>query len=394
MALDMGDPYDVLSEALTPPEPTAITHSLRYLDSLNAVDVQSDGDGILPESSNLHSQITPLGFHLAALPISPRVGKLILFGVLLHCIDPVLTIAAIMSSKSPFVTPFGEQSQADESKLKFIEGDSDLLTALNAYMTWKLQFSDPGVGSSANNSRHDNRKARSNLEYDYCRSNYLSLNNLRVIDQMRVQFMSLLKSIGFLGEEVTIDTIAGCAANKYGFSTDIMKCAICAALSPNILTVPVAQRPKGESAMMTLSKKICETTFQGRKQLGQGMMSIHPSSVLSNCQTLPHPNLLYLDVLQTSKAYAKEVTAVSSLILVLFSSKMETHIDNRRTNGGYVVTVDEWMNFAVGNVSTYRCISTLRELVQQTFLDKVLHPAMDFSNNWLTVLDVIADAVK
>ncbi len=73
---------------------------------------------------------------------------------------------------------------------------------------------------------------------------------------------------------------------------------------------------------------------------------------------------------------------------------METHIDNRRTNGGYVVTVDEWMNFAVGNVSTYRCISTLRELVQQTFLDKVLRPAMDFSNNWLTVLDVIADAVK
>ena len=32
------------------------------------------------ETDRLKSQITPLGFHLAALPINPRIGKLILFG--------------------------------------------------------------------------------------------------------------------------------------------------------------------------------------------------------------------------------------------------------------------------------------------------------------------------
>jgi ATP-dependent RNA helicase DHX57 len=391
MALDMGDPYAVLNEALTPPENSAITSSLMYLDSLNAVDVQADDDNA-EAGQMLSSQITPLGFHLAALPISPRIGKLILFGVLLHCIDPVLTIAAIMSSKSPFVTPFGEQAQADESKLKYIEGDSDLLTSLNAYMSWKLLTAE-NTNDSANALRKDSR-GKSNIEYDYCRRNYLSLNNLRIIDQMRAQFMSLLKSIGFLGEDVSIETIAGSSANKYGYSIDILRCAICAALSPNILTIPLAQRPKNESSILTLPKKVCEITFQGRKQLGGGEMAIHPSSVLSNSQTLPYANLLYLDVLQTSKAYAKDVTAVSSLILVLFSSKMDSHVDNRRTNGGYVITIDDWMNFAVENTLTYRCISSLRELVQQTFLDKVLNPAMDFSTHWLNVLDMIVDIVR
>ena len=32
------------------------------------------------DTDRLVSQITPLGFHLAALPINPRIGKLILFG--------------------------------------------------------------------------------------------------------------------------------------------------------------------------------------------------------------------------------------------------------------------------------------------------------------------------
>ena len=34
------------------------------------------------DTERLVSQITPLGFHLAALPINPRIGKLILFGTI------------------------------------------------------------------------------------------------------------------------------------------------------------------------------------------------------------------------------------------------------------------------------------------------------------------------
>lgn len=49
--------------------------------------------------------LTPLGFHLARLPVEPHIGKLILFGALLGCLDPVLTIAASLSFKDPFFIP-------------------------------------------------------------------------------------------------------------------------------------------------------------------------------------------------------------------------------------------------------------------------------------------------
>ncbi len=37
--------------------------------------------------------ITRLGRHLAALPLPPAAGKLLLYGLLFKCLDPLLTIA-------------------------------------------------------------------------------------------------------------------------------------------------------------------------------------------------------------------------------------------------------------------------------------------------------------
>ena len=72
-----------------------IFHTVPLTDNLSAVVLDNDNDD---ESADLNpmgtsskgpddavqerlvSQITPLGFHLAALPINPRIGKLILFG--------------------------------------------------------------------------------------------------------------------------------------------------------------------------------------------------------------------------------------------------------------------------------------------------------------------------
>ena len=44
-------------------------------------------------------QLTPLGFHLAQLPMDPQTGKMILFGAIFGCLDPVLSVAASLSFK-------------------------------------------------------------------------------------------------------------------------------------------------------------------------------------------------------------------------------------------------------------------------------------------------------
>ena len=49
--------------------------------------------------------LTPLGFHLAKLPMDPQTGKMILMGAIFSCLDPILTVAATLSFKDPFVIP-------------------------------------------------------------------------------------------------------------------------------------------------------------------------------------------------------------------------------------------------------------------------------------------------
>lgn len=102
-------------------------------------------------------QLTALGEHLSALPVDVRIGKLMLFGAIFQvhnnvhvrmnphtnymkclyyisqCVDSVLTIAACLSYKTPFVSPFSKQKEASAKKKEFALFNSDQLTVLNAY---------------------------------------------------------------------------------------------------------------------------------------------------------------------------------------------------------------------------------------------------------------------
>lgn len=64
MLLDLEDPSEFLGNAVDPPEARAILNSVDFLENLQAVELV---DGV--------PQLTALGYHLAQLPVSPRVGK-------------------------------------------------------------------------------------------------------------------------------------------------------------------------------------------------------------------------------------------------------------------------------------------------------------------------------
>lgn len=106
-------------------------------------------------------KLTPLGYHLACLPVDVRIGKLMLFGAIFRCLDPALTIAASLAFKSPFVrkgvakkprepsspsvrttpsrlcvpqvSPWDKREEANEKKLAFAVASSDHLALLQAY---------------------------------------------------------------------------------------------------------------------------------------------------------------------------------------------------------------------------------------------------------------------
>lgn len=81
---------------------------------------------------NSECTLTPLGHHLATLPVNVRIGKLILFGTIFCCLDSALTIAACLSHKNPFTIPFEKRHEIDAKK-EFFTANSDQLTILKAY---------------------------------------------------------------------------------------------------------------------------------------------------------------------------------------------------------------------------------------------------------------------
>ncbi|CAM9664605.1 unnamed protein product, partial [Hapterophycus canaliculatus] len=96
LLLDKGDPAEFLASAVNPPTELAVSNSIKYLCELQATQLDEDGKPVL----------TALGFHLATLPVEPRVGKMMLYGAIFGCVEPAITIAAAMSCRNPFVAPF------------------------------------------------------------------------------------------------------------------------------------------------------------------------------------------------------------------------------------------------------------------------------------------------
>ncbi|KAI1389276.1 P-loop containing nucleoside triphosphate hydrolase protein [Hypoxylon trugodes] len=125
-------------------------------------------------------ELTPLGHQLARLPLDVFLGKLILQGTIFKCLDMAITVAAILSSKSPFTAPFGQRAQADQARKAFRRGDSDLLTVYNAYQGWKKVCRD------------------SNNDFQYCKKNFLSPQTLSNIEDLKGQLLVSLADSGFL----------------------------------------------------------------------------------------------------------------------------------------------------------------------------------------------------
>ncbi|GAA6065157.1 putative ATP-dependent RNA helicase DHX57, partial [Tachysurus ichikawai] len=134
--------------------------------------------------------LTPLGWHLACLPVDVRIGKLMLLGAIFRCLDPALTIAASLAFKSPFVSPWDKREEAKERKLSFSLTNSDHLALIQAYKGWCTAAQN---GSQAG--------------YYYCRENFLSIRGLQEIASMKRQFAELLSDIGFVKEGLKVRNI-------------------------------------------------------------------------------------------------------------------------------------------------------------------------------------------
>jgi ATP-dependent RNA helicase DHX57 len=194
-----GKVETVVFQMLTPPSIDAVRTALRSLEDLNALDKAKT--------------LTPLGLHLARMPVDAQVGKLLIFACMLKYLDPILTIAASLSAKSPFVSPMERHEEAAGAWLKFAGNSKrDHMVVVVAYNGWL--------------------NARQN-EWD-AESNYLSGNFL-------LREVQILADLGFVpgfedrehGKGQSVEDSLRTNAN----SVRVVKALICAGFYPNIVHV-------------------------------------------------------------------------------------------------------------------------------------------------------------
>jgi HrpA-like RNA helicase len=208
-----------LSKAPQPPDEGSVQAAVETLQDIGAIQVTYNGN--LQSSQTRVETLTPLGRHLAKLPVDVRLAKMLIFGALFRCLDKALTIAASLSCKSPFVTTLVSNDAAvvNAKHSAFASGDSDFETYCNVWQAYNEAL----------------RKEGSSRARKFCQANYLSLQVMREINDARRQYLDLLCGIGLVDRnKVAEDNWTTSMYNEYGNHDGMLNAVFCAGLYPNI----------------------------------------------------------------------------------------------------------------------------------------------------------------
>nr|XP_019948030.1 PREDICTED: putative ATP-dependent RNA helicase DHX57 [Paralichthys olivaceus] len=340
------------------------------MESLDAAKQRLQNLGALTEDQML----TPLGYHLACLPVDVRIGKLMLFGAIFHCLDPALTIAASLASKSPFMSPWNKREEANEKKLAFAKNNSDHLALLQAYKGWCCAA-----------------KRSKKAGFAYCKENFLSWRGLQEIASLKRQFAELLSDIGFIkgglrarviermssyGTDGVLDA-TGSEANLNSENHHLITAMLCAALYPNVVQVqaPQGNYMKTSTGAMEMQPKASELRLMTKND---GCVHMHPSSINYTVRHYDSPFLVYHEKVKTSRVFIRDCSMVSAYALVLFGGgqvNMEVH------KGECIISLDDgWIRFGATSFTVAELVKELRVELDQLLEDKIRKPNMDLFN--------------
>ncbi|XP_066481425.1 putative ATP-dependent RNA helicase DHX57 [Tiliqua scincoides] len=347
----------VLSQLIEPPTTESLRASKSRLQDVGAL--TSD------------EKLTPLGYHLASLPVDVRIGKLMLFGTIFRCLDPALTIAASRAYKSPFVSPWDKREEAFKKKLEFSVGNSDYLALLQAYKGWRLSSKESYQAS-----------------HNFCRENFLSESVLQEMASLKRQFTELLSDIGFVKEGLRARDIerrwsqggdgvldaTGEEANSNAENVKLISAMLCAALYPNVVQVktPEGKYQKTSTGAVKMKPKPGELKFVTKND---GYVNIHPSSVNYQTRHFDSPYLVYHEKIKTSRVFIRDCSMVSVYPLLLFGGG---HINVQLQKGAFVISLDDgWIRFVAASHQVAELVKELRCELDQLLQDKVKNPSMN-----------------
>ncbi|XP_058165059.1 ATP-dependent RNA helicase DHX29 isoform X2 [Dasypus novemcinctus] len=343
MKCNLGFPEDFLSKALDPPQLQVISNAMNLLRKIGACELNEP-------------KLTPLGQHLAVLPVNVKIGKMLIFGAIFGCLDPVATLAAVMTEKSPFTTPIGRKDEADLAKSALAMADSDHLTIYNAYLGWKKARQEGGYRS----------------EMVYCRRNFLNRTSLLTLEDVKQELIKLVKAAGFSSSTTSNDWKENRASQTLSFQEiALLKAVLAAGLYDNVGKINYTK-----SVDITEKLACVVDTAQGKAQ-------VHPSSVNRDLQT--YGWLLYQEKVRYARVYLRETTLITPFPVLLFGGDIEVQHRER------LLSIDGWIYFQAP-VKIAVIFKQLRVLIDSVLRKKLENPKMSLEND--KILQIITELIK
>ncbi|KAH9996047.1 P-loop containing nucleoside triphosphate hydrolase protein [Russula vinacea] len=230
-----------LSRAIDPPEIAALDKALSVLEELGALD--QDG------------RLTALGRHLAMLPLDLRLGKMLILATVFQCLDPVLTMAACLSSKPIFLSPMDKRDESAAARTRFVTEKSDILTDTHAYdecMRIRQEESPSAMRT-------------------FCSDNYISATTIRDISVLRNDLLSALTRAARHSAEL----------NVHAGEPALLKALLLAALYPHVAHIALPRHAVKFSRLAsgTVAREPGAHEWRAKDMRGARVW-VHPASTL------------------------------------------------------------------------------------------------------------------
>ncbi|KKY15602.1 putative dead deah box [Phaeomoniella chlamydospora] len=384
-----------LRQTLTPPEEGAVGIALQLLHQIGALE-----DG----------HLTALGRYLALIPADLRCAKLLVYGSIFGCLEPCLTIASILSVKSPFVSPRDKREEAQAARNAFSDGTGDLLLDLKAYNEWS-----------------EISKTRPRREVQtWCSTNFLSSQTLRDITSTRSDLLSSLKDACLIPPQYRTSFTTSSnltpyhnTLNKNSPSTTLLRALIAGSLSPQIARIDFPSKKFAASITGAVELDpeartikyfdhpplLPSTTTADPSNHNDAKTPPTPTPQLSPTYTprlFPHPStpyfhhptypstttfVSYFSKLHTSKLFIRDLTPFNLYTLLLFcappSSSSSSGIHLHPTSPGPNIHVGPhgwikikgWARIGVLVKGLKRCLDRVLERRVETGWSAALAPA-------------------
>jgi len=348
--LGLGDhPGDFLHKTPEPPTEEAVDRAIKALVAI----------GALENSSKLG--LTPLGFHIAHMPMDARIGKMLIYGSLCQCLSPILTIAASLSQKSAFVRNFNRAKEEDQERER--------------RSAWGSLHSDHLATAKAFDEYHSLKQSgEKNAGYAYCDRFGLSHSVLEDMAQLRRQFLRHLVETGFVATEAEDGSER---LNVHRENVALVKCVLCAGLFPNVAQVQKLTTTRGSySIFVSRDHERCVA---------------HPSSLIFKQTFETNVNrswLLFHDKMKTSQIFLHGSTWVGSIPLLLFGGELRIGAKDRSQ-----VSVDGLL-FDTKHEKNALLFKLLRREIDRLLLLKVASPSEDIGTSSTPLLQTVVKLLQ